>query len=167
MSPAPDWLPPLVLLDDFGGNIGAYLDHLYEIFLDDFVRNRANLLGVPVHIKRHPLAAGREATFWHLLSSGKIEAERIPDLRRCERIAWPRAIIDNILDPQLKVWKNERKGETRICLWLESAEYLVVVADRKRYVVLWTAYDVTREHAKAKLQKEYLVSERLIPPSSH
>lgn len=167
MSPRPDWLPPVVLLEDCGGNIERYLDILYEIFLGNFVRNRANLLGVRVAIKRHPVERGKEATFWHLLSSGKTEKERVPDLRRCERIAWPRAIIDHVLDLEIKAWRNERRGEKRICLWLESAEYLVVLTDRGSYTILWTAYHVTNAHRKAKLQKEYLASERLIPPSSH
>lgn len=167
MSPVPNWLPQVIPLDDFAGNVETYLDHLYEIFLRDFVRNRADLLGVRVAIKKHPLERGKEATFWHLLSSGKIETERLPDLRRWERMAWPRPIIDHVLDPEIKGWKTTRKGDARICLWLESAEYLVVLADRGSYVILWTAYQVTREHQKAKLHREYLVSEKLIPPPSH
>jgi hypothetical protein len=167
VSPLPEWLPQVIPLEDFKGNVEKYLDHLYEIFLDDFVRNRANLLGVRVAIKKRPVEKGKEATFWHLLSSGKIEADRLPDLRRWERIAWPKSIIDHVLDSEVKAWQNLRKGEQRICLWLEAAEYLVVLADRGGYVILWTAYQVTREHQKRKLQKEYLAAKKLIPPPSH
>ncbi|GGI92333.1 hypothetical protein [Legionella impletisoli] len=84
-----------------------------------------------------------------------IENERTPDLRRCERIAWPKPIIDNHNNGILKIWKNKRKGETRILLWFEEAEYLVVLSERKSYTLFWTAYPVTRGHSKRKLQKEY------------
>ncbi|MNH30689.1 hypothetical protein D3C79_909980 [compost metagenome] len=48
--------------------------------------NPAKRLG----LKRHPVIQGKEATFWHMISEGNDEAERLPDLRRCERIRWPR-----------------------------------------------------------------------------
>jgi hypothetical protein len=80
----------------------------------------------------------------------------LPDLRRCERIAWPRAIIERADDPVVQVWENRRGAEKRICLWLEQEEYLVVLADRGRYVLPWTAYLVTEHHRKRKLSKEYL-----------
>jgi len=79
----------------------------------------------------------------------------LPDLRRCERIRWPRPIIDNVSDATLKVWVNTRRNEKRVCIWFERQEYLVVLARRKGYILLWTAYMVTRDHQKRKLQKEY------------
>jgi hypothetical protein len=98
---------------------------------------------------------GKAATFWHLISEGKAEDERLPDLRRCERIRWPRPIIEHADTPIVKVWENKRKRDQRICVWFEEEEYLVVLARRKGYVVLWTAYLVTRPHTRRKLQREY------------
>lgn len=95
------------------------------------------------------------ATFWHIISEGPIEEERLPDIRRCERIRWPRAIIENSEDAGIKVWENENKGEKRVCLWLEQQEYLVVLGFRGVNYVLWTAYCVTEQHRKRKLQREY------------
>lgn len=31
MSEAPDWLPPLVLFNDYGGDWDAYLDAIYMV----------------------------------------------------------------------------------------------------------------------------------------
>lgn len=105
------------------------------------------------------MTQGKEATFWHMVSEGKDEADRFPDIRRCERIRWPRPIIENADDEVVKVWTNVRrttKGpEKRICLWLESREYLVILADRKSYILPWTAYVVDQPHQKGKLQNEY------------
>ena len=40
-------------------------------------------------------------------------------------------------------------------MWLEDEEYIVVLSERKGYLLLWTAYMVTRLHEKRKLQKEF------------
>jgi len=90
-----------------------------------------------------------------MISEGKDEDERVPDFRRCERIGWPRPIIEHENEPTIKVWENERGGEKRICLWVESEEYLIVPAQRKGYVLPWTAFLVARSHEKKKRQKEY------------
>jgi hypothetical protein len=66
--------------------------------------------------------------------------------------AWPQA---SSTEAAIKIWANERRGEKRICLWLEDAEYLVILAERKGYVLLWTAFMVDQEHTKRKLRKEY------------
>lgn len=148
----PAWLPELVLLDDHGGDWDVYVEALHAVFKDDFLGGDEILYeGKRVALKRHPVENGKEATFWHIISTGKTEADREIDLRRCERIGWLRAILDNCDDGCLKIWTEEVRGDTRIHLWCEDAEYLVILADRGDYVLPWTAYPVTREHQKKKL----------------
>ena len=151
----PDWLPPLVQLVDFGGDWTRYQEALYAIFCRDFKERRVFFRGQPLGLKRHPLSAGKEATFWHFTCEGQIEANRLPDLRRCERIGWPLPIIERADDSAVKVWENERKGERGACLWVEEEDYLVILRIREGYVLPWTAYLVQQEHRKRKLQKEY------------
>lgn len=153
--PVPDWLPSLVLLEEYNGEWNKYLNFLYEIFISDFVESGCNYRGIKIAIKRHPQIDNKEATFWHLISEGETEGDRTPDLRRCERIRWPKPIIEKVPDEEIKVWQNKRGNETRLCIWLENAEYLVILAERKNYLLLWTAYTVTKNHRKRKLQKEY------------
>ena len=98
---------------------------------------------------------GKEATFWHIISEGDVESERLPDLRRCERIRWPRPMIEAIKFSHIKWWRNKRKEEERIVIALEDFSYVVVLADRGEYVLLWTAYYVEQEHRRQKLRKEY------------
>lgn len=155
MISTPDWLPPLVLFEDYGGNWNRYVEALYKYYKQDFVDSSPSFKGIRVARKRKPIEQGKEVTFWHLISEGKTEEDRLPDLRRCERIRWPRPIIEHADEPVIKVWENKRKRETRICIWFEDVEYLVVLAARKGYVLLWTAYLVTWPHTKRKLQKEY------------
>lgn len=151
----PSWLPELVLFEKYSGDWQKYLEAIYAFFKADFLDSRPTYNGKRVGLKRHPLSQGKEATFWHLISEGSVEVDRLPDMRRCERIRWPRPIIENSGEKVLKVWKNVRNGETRICLWLEREEYLLVLAERKDHVLPWTAYMVDRAHTKQKLQREF------------
>ncbi|MBC8185568.1 hypothetical protein H8E88_31160 [candidate division KSB1 bacterium] len=149
------WLHDLVLFEKYGGDWDKYLNVIYQYFSKDFIENKPRYKGIKLALKKHPMEQGKEATFWHLISTGKTEEDRIPDFRRCERIRWPKPIIEHDTDGILKVWKNKRKSDTRICMWLEDEEYLVILSERKGYLLLWTAYMVTRSHTKRKLQKEY------------
>ncbi len=155
MTTRPDWLPSLVFLEDYSGNWERYLNTLYDFFKQDFINSRPVFEGRRLGLKHHPLSQGKEATFWHLISQGDNEPERTVDIRRCERIRWPRPIIENSDDSTVKMWRNKRGTETRICLWLEAQEYLVILADRGRYILPWTAYVVNMPHRRRKLQKEF------------
>ncbi len=150
-----DWIPPLELLRDYDGDWEKYFHAIYTFFEQDFVKNRPTFRGVKLQLKRHPVIEGKEATFWHLISEGRIEVDRTPDLRRCERIRWARPFIENDKEPLIKIWSNNRNGEKRICLWLEEVEYLVILAKRSDYILPWTAYTTPQPHQKRKLQKEY------------
>jgi len=158
MQSKPDWLPALTQLAAYGGDWDKYLEAIYQIFRQDFIDSQPYFRGERLNLKRHPVIQGKEATFWHLISDGKYEPDRLPDLRRCERIRWPRPIIESQeQEPRLKIWENSRDGEKRICIWLsfDSEDYLVVLARRNGYLLLWTAYPVTQPHTKRKLQDEY------------
>lgn len=150
-----EWLPELVTFEEYKGEWDYYLDVLYSIFKDDFINSRPRFRRQYLGLKRYPLIKAKEATFWHIISEGSEESERLPDLRRCERIRWPKPVIEHFEDFHIKLWENERKGEKRICLWLEDKEYIVVLAERKGFYLLWTAYLVTENHRKRKLEKEY------------
>jgi len=149
------WLPPLVLLEDFGGEWNRYVEKVYECFKQDFIDHKPVFRGRRLGLKRHPVSQGKEATFWHMTSEGNDEANRTPDLRRCERIRWPRPIIELADAKGVKVWASIRNNEHRIHLWLESEDYLVVLAARGDYLLPWTAYLVTWDHTRRKLQKDY------------
>ena len=55
----------------------------------------------------------------------------------------------------MKVWVEARNGEDRIHLWLESEGYLVVLAVRKGYIILWTTFFVKHEHERKKFNRRY------------
>ncbi len=155
MIEEPDWLPPLVLLANYEGDWNRYLEVLYGYFCQDFVTSSPVYGGMRVGLKRHPIVNGKEATFWHVISEGTLEADRLPDMRRCERIRWPRPILEAVQQRQVRCWKNHRGHEQRIVIALDDFSYVVVLAQRKAYVILWTAYCIENEHRRQKLRQEY------------
>lgn len=155
MNESPEWLPLLVLFSDFDGDWDRYLSALYAWFKQDFIDSKPAFQGKRLGLKRYPLTHGKEATFWHMIQEGEVEEERTPDFRRCERIRWPKPVIQNSEDPQVKWWVSVKRNENRIHIWLEDNDYIVVLADRKGFLIPWTAFLVTREHTKRKLRREY------------
>lgn len=143
----------LVLKKD-SETVQEYINRVYEVFKNDFIDNKPNFCK-KVGLKRHPLRNEREATFWHFTTEGEIEDEREIDISRCERIRYPKNIIENFNDESVKCWKNERKGNTNILLYFEAENYLVVLSDRGEYVLPWTAYIVNYKNQREKLLKEY------------
>lgn len=147
------WLPPLVELNDYGGDWSAYLEAVYGFFRRDFITSSPYFRGRPVRLKRYPILLGKEATFWHCVTTGPVEDERTPDLRRMERIRWPRPCIEQ--KGALKVWSEMHGTEERVHIWVEEEGYLVVLAIRNGYAVLWTAFLVEQVHQRRKYNRRY------------
>lgn len=151
----PDWLPDLVFLEEFGGTWQLFLEAIYKHFERDFVLNKPKFRGKRLGLKRYPEYEGKSATFWHMISEGSVEDERIPDIRRCERIRWPKPVIENEHDLSLKVWAEKRGANKRIHLWFENESYLVVLDDRGDFILPWTAFYIDREHQRRKYNKRF------------
>lgn len=155
-----EWLPDLVIFENYSGDWTKYLEGVYRCFQQDFVYHKPKFRGIRIGLRKHPITDNKEFTFWHLISEGNVEAERIPDFRRCERIRWLRPMIENSNDQEIKVWENERKGDRRILLLLDRLNYIIILARRKgqnsrEYIIPLTAYPVEQEHRKRKLLDEY------------
>src|SRR5206468_952563 len=117
----------------------AYVDEVYAIFHRDLVASKPCYKGRPVTLRVDPRHDGKVWAFWHCISDGPDEAERIPDPRRLERIAWIRPLIEHVGQPGLDDWVTERGSDLRTCLWLAES-YLVVLAHRAWHYRLITAY---------------------------
>ena len=162
----PDWLPELVLLNDYQGVWEDYLAGIYKIFKDDFVNAKAKFRNKIIKIKKHPIEDGKEATFWHLISTGSTESERLPDLRRCERISWIKPTINHEKEEIINVWPQKRKNKNRMAIWYESEEFMIILDIREEYFLLWTTFMVTEPHMKRKYQKEYMEFIKQKPPQN-
>lgn len=157
MSDCLSWLPPLIFLKQFNGNWELYVEKIYEIFRADFITSWPLYQLKRVGIRKFPLEDGKEQTFFHLTTSGKDNSERLYDFRRCERIRWPKPIIEHA--EELKVWATERKTKTRlskrVCIATPSFDYLVVIEPRNGYFTLVTAFYVEHEHQRRAKMEEH------------
>ena len=151
-------LPDIIELTEFGGNFSDYLEAVYQIFKTDFVDSKPTFKGTRLGLKRYPLVEGKEYTFYHFTHEGDIENDRLPDLRRMERIAWPRPMIDSEHE-YLKVWRNTRRGKggtkNRILILHEAERYLIILDDRGDYILPWTAFLIKGNTQLKKHIREY------------
>ena len=150
------WLPPLVRLEDYGGDWSRYEDATYEYFWRDFVDSRPTFEGKRVGIVKEPRLNGKEFTFSHVVSKGPTEPDRLPDLRRYERIRWPRPMIEAAYTERVNRWENQTRRDRRVLIAVRDFSYLVVLADRKTHVLLWTAYYIEHEKRRERYEQEYL-----------
>jgi len=146
--------PDLLLFDAFGGDWTAYENELHRIFMEEIARGAIRFRDRPVNCRRIPEAGGRWASFWHLVQEGRVEDDRTPDLRRCERIRWVRWVIENgTTHTEIDEWQNTRGTEVNTLLWYRE-EYLVVLAQRRDYWLLRTAYCTAKAGRIRQLRKE-------------
>ena len=153
------WLPALIKLSDFAGNWQKYIDFVYSVFYRDFIESRPEFQRKYVRCRKDPIFDGKEAGFWHCISQGRDENQRTPNLERCERIGWIRAVIENCCYKDIKQWSGKKNSDNRIYLWFNE-EYIVVLGVRNNYFQLITAFCTDRKHTAEKLRKEYQRSQK-------
>jgi hypothetical protein len=158
-----DWLPPLLLFEDYKGEWETYIKAVYQKFREDIINSKIILNGRRVECRCDPILDGKEAGFWHCVSEGKDEKNRLPDLRRCERIGWIRAILEHITDEGIETWIRLQGDERRLHVWLQET-YLVVLSERKEHWQLITAFCTDYEHTKRNKRKERDSYKKLKPP---
>lgn len=158
----PNWLPDIIELSDFGGDYETYNNHLYGVFLNDFVHN------IPIYDARRVFHddrvlddSGKCEAFFHLTTKDEKDAKganiRVFDPRRSERLGWARAVIDNTNDVEILAWRNVRGKSERVILFLKNYDFVVVLKEtknKKQFIVI-TAYYVDYDHTKRKLLDEY------------
>ncbi|HEX74255.1 MAG TPA: hypothetical protein G4N93_03810 [Dehalococcoidia bacterium] len=155
----PSWLPDALKYSDFNGDWDKFIVAVYEIFDHDFKQSSPKYQGYPITYDSR-IEDGKEAVFWHIIQTIDIKSRgKVPDLRRCERIPWPRPMIEHPTDSAVSIWKNERprkKGarQTRVLIWLEDLDYIVVLAEMQRVMILVTAYCTDIKWQREKLRKE-------------
>ncbi len=156
-----DWLPDLIVFSGKGFEIGEYFDFLYDYFKKDFIDEEPILKAKRVKIRSMPPSEGKEGMFWYLTHDhphGYTRDERwIPNLRRCERIRWIRALIEALEygAEEVVYWYKQFGREQRLHIALEDFSYFVVLTERESYFVLWTAFPADRRTTVDRKRREY------------
>lgn len=149
--------PPRVF--PFQGEWKTYVDSIYKAFLDSFVRTDLQFRGWRVTAQRHPETLGKGFSFWHTISEApdrknRNEVDRIPDLRRCERILWIRWVIENADNQGFHWWENRRGQDTHVVIWAKDYDFAVILGKRNNYYVLKTAYAEIKPHRQHTFENE-------------
>lgn len=140
---------PLPDLLDFTGDWNAYVDEVYQAFLDDIVNGNLVFQEMKISCQYRPPTMGKHFGFWHVISEGDEEEERTPDLRRCERIRWIAYLIANaVSSDEISWWENKRGRNTHVVIWHEMGNFVVILAKRKDYYLLKTAYCVQTNRSR-------------------
>lgn len=148
------WLPELIDFNDYNNDWHKYDDYLYSIFSKHFLENHPYFMGKEVYPRQHPMYNGKFESYYHITCGHyKDVEERAPDFRRCERIKWPKALIENSMckcKPNCDnyiIWKKKYKNKYRYSLLLKDEKYLVILEERPRYFILISAFPLTYSHA--------------------
>lgn len=156
--------PELMCMSDFP-SWEEYEDAIYAVYLETIAHAKLTFCGSPLKVRFNPETKKKGYGFWHLISEApdqgnRNEEDRIPDLRRCERVYWVEWCIRHADrgTPGFSWWENRRGRETHVVIWAEDHEFVVVLAKRDtqqgtRFFLLKTAY-CPRSHTIRKFIKE-------------
>jgi hypothetical protein len=154
MNGPPAWLPPTATVNPWTNET---YDMLYAIFVRDFKDAQALYEGNAVWFFPE-LDSGKEVVFWHMTSrADKETGERLPDLRRSERLPWARPMLENSTQPEIRAWDyKEGDGRVKTYVWLRDHHFLVLLkkyTNGKRRLI--TSYYVDQPHTRRSLEKKY------------
>lgn len=151
------------------GRLAFYRDVLDYFFDDDDLRFRA-LIVPDKGLLRHDDHRQDHDTFYYKMYYTLLRAILSPDARyniyldikdtrsHTKEEKLHDVLCNALFDRDREVVRkgSERPGDKgRIVIALADFTYIVVLADRGKYVILWTAYCVEQEHRRGKLRKEY------------
>jgi hypothetical protein len=150
----PEWLPDLFPVNPW---TSTTYEALYRLFQKDFVESQPVYKGQTVWFFPEK-EDGKEKIFWHLTTRDEREAgERLPDLRRSERLSWVRPMLNQPECPEALAWDYEEgDGTVKTYVWLENYDFVVILkkypdSSRRLITSFWLEYS----HAKRKLKKKY------------
>lgn len=133
-----------------GASWETYENVIYAAYLETVAHAGLRFRGAPVKVRFRPESKHKGYGFWHLISeapdqANRNEDDRVPDLRRCERVRWVAWCIENAGKPGFSWWENQRRNETHVVIWAEAHDYAVFLAKRgtqegTRFYLLKTAY---------------------------
>lgn len=169
----PDWLPEIAA-------VNPWTEDTYEMFYAIFCRDIRdyNLRYNDNDVWIFPdTEGGKEIIFWHLTTRDvkrqKIprrkrryypegqtgtETERLPDLRRCERLPWVKSLIEHPSEPEVLAWDYEEGDRTiKTYVWIKDNDFVVIMKkypDGKRRLI--TSFYVDKLFKRKDFERKYV-----------
>jgi hypothetical protein len=136
-------LPDLIPFSNYS-NWELYVEIIYKIYIDEIVNGNLHFSGLPIHYRFIPKTDGKGFGFWHLISEGKDEENRLPSMERCERIRWVKWILEeSCSNKDIRWFETQRASSANIVLWNPAIHYAVILGRRTNYLLLLTAFPTT------------------------
>lgn len=160
MSEFPEWLPPLVTLQEYKGNWWAYQEACYTYYCHDFVENKnpqyfkSKIVLTDTDITEY----GWEETFRHIVLGGIKKEEQ--DMGRFEKIRWIRPMIEAADADRIPWWRNirsssvKRGSQKRLVIALPDFTYKIIMRETFNKYILFTAYPCYGHEIKV-MKREY------------
>lgn len=145
---------------DEGIAFGEYLASLYPIYLENIAQNTFSFHGKPVRVFTDLNCNLQHCTFEHLTTKGN--NGRLYNIKRCERIVWIKDILNGICQRCVKYrvfkdkkWKPNKPHTSRYIIWCTEEDYVIILEERERQVMLITAYCVLYENKRRDLERAF------------
>lgn len=145
----------------------TYLNMLYDdVFKPDFLDSFPTFRGWRVLIRKEPRDGAWEHGFTHMTHedirhSLEDPNDRVPDLRRSERLNWVRVIIEHdrcLTEYQCEriwYWEEMFRGRVRIHLLFAEERFLVVLERAKSVYFIITSLYLEKDWEMEKRRKKY------------
>ncbi len=167
-----NWLPELTTVSPW---TDATYEILYEIFCRDIRDHNLRYTGHSVWIFPN-IEDRKELIFWHLTtrnvkpkmiprrkrkfypeSQTDIKPERLPDLRRCERLVWVKPLIEHLSEPEVLAWDYEEGDRTiKTYIWIKDYDFVVILKkypnENRRLI---TSFYVDRPSKREDFKRKY------------
>ncbi len=174
MNEMPDWLPEMISVSPWisGGNYDTY-ETLYSVFCRDIRDFDLRFHGNRVWYFPE-MEDGKEILFWHLTSrkpkreqvpyrkrkfiqKDDDQDNRLPDMRRSERLSWVNPLITAPDKPEILCWDYEEgDGAVKTYIWIKDYDFVVIL---KKYTNgqrrLVTSFYVDRKYTKNDFERKY------------
>ena len=157
-------LEPIIGLANYQGDFTIYEKYLYNVFLESLFSQPIYYNGLPIYLKKYPVFKDKESSFYHLtckdFNHTNVEAQREPDLIRCERLHWIKPAIETNHISECHqtcfyIYNKEVRNKTRLHFFNPQDRYMIVLEKRETYYLLITAYYIEYDNMLNKKLREY------------
>jgi hypothetical protein len=142
----------------FDGSLSDYMDSLYREYRTMLDQADIRPWGKPLAVWGNLAGDGRDAMFWHLVTTGSkthAEADRRLDLMRCARLNLVRSMLEHLARGDIRVcwWRQKIGRHWRVMVAPVDLTYVVSLQVRSTYVLVETAYPVGSSHRERLMER--------------
>lgn len=148
--------PPMPIV----GTLNEYLNTtLYPFYFEQIACAHFTFHDKPIQVFSKLNYNLQHETFEHLTTKGS--NDRLYNQKRCERMVWIRDILSGVCKDceTYRVFKDRTwKGKpncSRYIIWCKEEDYVIILEERQRIVMLITAYCIIYQNKRNDLERKW------------